>query len=174
MPVTSELVAVGASGRCSATTARCTTAASARREYGRACCTHDHCDTMLVGLSTSVDGFLRDRSSDRRNIRAVPALLRGAAGARQERRRNRGGARRDRLAARHVEQPRRDAHRRRHRSRDRVVPQRPVARLQDRRRHRPESAVAVPPARRSADGVWRARCGRWSSTRPTTRWRRRR
>ena len=99
--------------------------------------------------------ILRDHSSHRRNLRAVPPLLRGAEGAGQERRRGGGGARRARLDSRHAEQPRRDARRRRHRSRDRVVPQRPVARLQDRRGHRARAAVAVSPARGSADRVRR-------------------
>ena len=38
----------------------------------------------------------------------------------------------------------------------------------------PESAVAVSPARRSAVAHSASSCGRWSSTRPTMRWRRRR
>ena len=55
------------------------------------------------------------------------------------------------------------------RSRDRVVSQRPVPRLQDRRRRRPESAGPVPARSRRR---WRrsaSSCGRWSSSRPTTR-----
>ena len=44
------------------------------------------------------------------------------------------------------------AHRRRHRPRHRVVPQRPVAGLQDRRRHRAGAAGAVPSARGGARG----------------------
>ena len=69
---------------------------------------------------------------------------------------------------------RRDARRRGHRPRDRVVPQRPVARLQDRRRHRAGAAGAVPPARGRPRRRSAWPCGRWSSSRPTTRWRRRR
>ena len=63
----------------------------------------------------------------------------------------------------------RDAHRRRDRSRHRVVPQRSLARLQDRRRHRARAVGAVPSARRSARRDGRRRRGRWSSSKPTTR-----
>ena len=69
---------------------------------------------------------------------------------------------------------RRHARRRGHRSRHRVVPQRALARLQDRRRHRAGAAGAVPPARRGARRRWASSCGRWWSSRPTTRWRPRR
>ena len=68
----------------------------------------------------------------------------------------------------------RDARRRRHRPRHRVVPQRPVARLQDRRRHRAGAAGAVPSARGGAARRWASSSGRWSSSRPTMRWPRRR
>ena len=56
-----------------------------------------------------------------------------------------------------LEQPRRDAHRRRDGSRDRIVSQRHVAGIQDRRRHRARSAVAVPPARRNPVRIRRRR-----------------
>ena len=49
---------------------------------------------------------------------------------------------------------RRDARRRRHRPRHRVVPQRPVAGLQDRRGHRSRAAGAVPAARGGAARRW--------------------
>ena len=78
-----------------------------------------------------------------------------------------------RLGARH-DHRRRHARRRRHRPRHRVVPQPPVARLQDRRRHRAGSARAVPAARRRAAGARRRRSGRWWSSKRTMRWRRRR
>ena len=51
----------------------------------------------------------------------------------------------------------RDAPRRRHRPRHRVVPQRPLARLQDRGRHRAGAARAVPSARGRARGDGRRR-----------------
>ena len=88
----------------------------------------------------------------------------------------RGGRRRPRrrrLGARH-DQPRRDPRRRRDRPRHRVVPQPALARLQDRRRHRARSARAVPAARRRARRARASWSGRWSSSRPTMRWRRRR
>ena len=69
---------------------------------------------------------------------------------------------------------RRDPRRRGHRPRHRVVPQRALARLQDRRGHRPGAAGAVPAARGRARARSASRCGRWWSSRPTTRWPRRR
>ena len=89
-----------------------------------------------------------DRSSPRRHLRAVPSLLRvqaheAARPAVRRRRRRAGDGRAD---ARRGS----DAHRRRHRSRHRVVPQRSVARVQDGRRHRSGALGAVPSARRGA------------------------
>ena len=57
----------------------------------------------------------------------------------------------------------------RDRSRHRVLPQRPLARLQDRRRHRSGALGAVPSARGRARRPWAWRYGRWWSSRPTTR-----
>ena len=64
---------------------------------------------------------------------------------------------------------RRDARRRRHRSRHRVVPQRPVARLQDRRGHRAGAAGRSSSRWRRRSWRWASRSGRWSSWKPTTR-----
>ena len=109
----------------------------------------------------------------RRHLRAVPPLLRVPPRTTPRR-----AARSARCAAcsrsvlRHA-RGRRDPRRRGHRPRHRVVPQRPLARLQDRRGHRPGAA-----ARSSSlleerpGGRWASRSGPWSSTRPTTRWRR--
>ena len=63
----------------------------------------------------------------------------------------------------------RDPRRRRDRPRHRVVPQRPLGRLQDGRGHRSRAARAVPAARGRARARSASRCGRWSSSRPTTR-----
>ena len=67
---------------------------------------------------------------------------------------------------------RRDAPRRRDRPRHRVVPQRPLGRLQERRRHRSAAEGAVPDARGRARARSASRCGRWSTSKPTTRSRR--
>ena len=64
---------------------------------------------------------------------------------------------------------RRDARRRRDRSRDRIVPQRSLAGLQDGRRHRARALGPVSSARGRARRDGRRRRGRWSSSRPTTR-----
>ena len=57
---------------------------------------------------------------------------------------------------------------------DRVVPQRPLGRLQDGRGHRSRAVRAVPAARGRPGGARASRCGRWSTSKPTTRSRARR
>ena len=66
----------------------------------------------------------------------------------------------------------RDPRRRRDRPRHRVVPQRPLGRLQDRRGHRPGAVRASSRCSRTRSRRSASRCGRWSSSRPTTRSRR--
>ena len=66
---------------------------------------------------------------------------------------------------------RRHPRRRRHRPRHRVVPQRALARLQDRRGHRPGAAGRSSRCSRRRCPRSASRSGRWSSSRPTTRWR---
>ena len=85
----------------------------------------------------------------------------------------RRGARRGRVRAR-PDQPRRDARRRRHGSRHRVVPQPDVAGLQDRRRHRSGRCCRSSGCSRRRLPRSASWSGRWSSKRPTMRWRRRR
>ena len=95
----------------------------------------------------------RGRTSHRRHLRAVPPLLRRAVGRRRATapRWARCAACCTRCAA--LLEGRRDPRRRRHRPRHRVVPQRSVARLQDRRRHRPGPVGPVPAARGGTRGL---------------------
>ena len=64
----------------------------------------------------------------------------------------------------------RDPRRRGHRPRHRVVPQRPVARATRRVRACPRSCWRSSRCSRTACGRSASRSGRWSSSRPTTRW----
>ena len=68
----------------------------------------------------------------------------------------------------------RDPRRRGHRPRDRVVPQRPLAGLQDRRGHRAGAVRRSSIRSRRRWWRWASSPGRWSSSRPTTRSPRRR
>ena len=91
-----------------------------------------------------------DRAPRRRHLRALPPLLRVPAKLQREHERPRPAARRGLRRARDNRADARrggDAHWRGHRSRHRVVPQRSLARIQDRRRHRSGVVGTVPPAR---------------------------
>ena len=69
---------------------------------------------------------------------------------------------------------RRDARRRRDRSRHRIVSQSAVARLQDERRHRPPICWRSSRCSKTRSPRSASSSGRWSSSRRTTRWRPRR
>ena len=81
-----------------------------------------------------------------------------ARAPRPDGRRRRRRPRRRRLGAR-AARGGRHPRRRRHRPRHRVVPQRPLGRLQDGRRHRPRAVRAVPAARGRAARRSASRCG---------------
>ena len=108
--------------------------------------------------------------SRRRHLRAVPAPLRGARAPRPDGDGRRRDARRRGIDADDA-RGRRDAPRGRDRSHHRVVPQRPLRRLQDRRGHGPGAARAVSRPRGRARPRSASPSGRWRSRRPTTAWR---
>ena len=68
-----------------------------------------------------------------------------------------------------LREARRHARRLRVRPRDRVVPERPLPRLQDQRGHAARAAGAVPAGRAAPRTRWASSSGPWSSSRPTTR-----
>ena len=107
--------------------------------------------------------------SGRWHVRALPPLLRSTAPCSGRRRGDRSGPGRRPCRSWHARR-RRDPPRRGHRPRHRVVPQRSLARLQDRTRDRPRAAVPVRDPRGGARRAGGRRSGRWSSSKPTMRW----
>ena len=114
----------------------------------------------IAGFWRSGDAVASVRAGPptRRDLRAVPSLLRGALAPRRRRHRGGCGAGGARDGA-HDPRGRRHPPGGGHGPRDRVVPQRALARLQDGRRRRPGSAGAVPAARGGDRGARSSRLG---------------
>ena len=126
----------------------------------------------LAGLGGVGVRSRRARPPGRRNVRALPALLRASGAHRSRRHRRRRGPRRRHVGPRPARR-RRDPRRRRYRSHHRVVPQRPLGRsTRPVPGHRPRAVHAVPTARGRAAARSASRCGPRSSSKPTTRSRR--